>query len=279
MPTFPTPEPIAVTIALPCGDVRLTASERTDTVVEVRPSNPAREADVRAAAETRVEFSDGALLVKAPEQRGWLGRTGSIAVTIALPAGSQVRGDAALGEFQAAGRLGACRFKAASGDVQIEQTSALWLETSNGDIAVGRADGEVHVSSASGDVRIRHIDGPATIRNANGENWIGEITGDLQISAAHGDIAVDRAHAGARVKSASGDIRVGDVRRGTVILETASGDINVGVGAGSAAWLDVATVSGDVRNMLDATDGPGDAADTLELRARTSSGDIVIRRA
>ncbi|MGI8415742.1 MAG: DUF4097 family beta strand repeat-containing protein, partial [Nakamurella sp.] len=35
MPTFGTPEPITVTIDLPIGDVRLTASDREDTVVEV----------------------------------------------------------------------------------------------------------------------------------------------------------------------------------------------------------------------------------------------------
>jgi hypothetical protein len=39
MPTFDTPEPIAVTIELVVSYVRITASDRTDTVVEVRPSD------------------------------------------------------------------------------------------------------------------------------------------------------------------------------------------------------------------------------------------------
>ena len=43
MPTFDTPEPITVTLELGVGDVRITASDRADTVVEVRPSDPAKE--------------------------------------------------------------------------------------------------------------------------------------------------------------------------------------------------------------------------------------------
>ena len=43
MPEFDTPEPITVEIDLVVGDVRLTASERANTVVEVRPSDPADE--------------------------------------------------------------------------------------------------------------------------------------------------------------------------------------------------------------------------------------------
>ena len=44
MPTFETPEPISVSLELGVGDVRIAASERTDTVVEVRPSDPPKNA-------------------------------------------------------------------------------------------------------------------------------------------------------------------------------------------------------------------------------------------
>ena len=40
MPTFDTPEPISVTVELTLGDVRISAAERTDTVVAVEPSAP-----------------------------------------------------------------------------------------------------------------------------------------------------------------------------------------------------------------------------------------------
>ena len=42
MPTFETPDPISVTIDI-VGDARITASDRTDTVVTVRPpTRPSR---------------------------------------------------------------------------------------------------------------------------------------------------------------------------------------------------------------------------------------------
>ena len=50
MPTFDTPEPISVTVELGVGDLRIVASDRADTMVEVRPSDAAKKADVAAAA-------------------------------------------------------------------------------------------------------------------------------------------------------------------------------------------------------------------------------------
>ena len=42
MPKFETPEPISVTLDYAVGNVRISASDRTDTVVEVRPSDDPR---------------------------------------------------------------------------------------------------------------------------------------------------------------------------------------------------------------------------------------------
>ena len=53
MPTFDTPEPVAAVVELVVGDVRITASDRDDTAVEVRPSDESHEPDVRAAEQTR----------------------------------------------------------------------------------------------------------------------------------------------------------------------------------------------------------------------------------
>ena len=68
MPTYDTPEPISVSLELGVGDIRITAGDRTDTVVEVRPSDPANKDDVAAAEQTRVEYADGRLTVKAPKR-------------------------------------------------------------------------------------------------------------------------------------------------------------------------------------------------------------------
>ena len=111
MPTFDTPEPISVTVELGVGDIRLVASDRTDTIVEVRPSDDAKRSDVTAAQQTRVEYASGRLLIKAP--KGWRqytfrGGGESIDVQIDLPAGSHVRGEAGVAAFHCIGRLGQC---------------------------------------------------------------------------------------------------------------------------------------------------------------------------
>ncbi len=280
MPTFDTPEPISVAIDLVVGDARITASDRDDTVVQVRPGDGSHEADVRAAEQTRVEYAGGRLLVKAPKQRrlGLFGRVGSIDVTIELPAGSEVQGDIAVGAFHCMGRLGECRFKTGAGDIRVDQTGALDLNTGIGAVVVDRATGSAEVSTGSGKVRLREVDGAVVIKNSNGDSWAGEVTGDLRVSAANGAISVDRAHAGVTANTANGDIRVGEVARGSAVLKTACGAIEIGIHAGTAARLDVYTQFGRVHNHMDAYDGPEPADETVDVRARTSYGDIVIRR-
>jgi hypothetical protein len=66
--------------------------------------------------------------------------------------------------------------------------------------------------------------------------------------------------------------------RGAVTLETAMGDIEIGVRTGTAAWLDVKTRFGRVHNSMTAAESPDSAADTVEVRASTSFGDITVRR-
>jgi hypothetical protein len=283
MPTFQTPEPITASIDLTVGDARIAASDRDDTVVEVRPTNPDNDADVRAAAETRVEFTPGSgqLVVRGPKQRGLgrLAKTASIDISVELPTGSQVDGSAAVATFRLLGRVGSCRLKTSTGDVQIEETGPLDIATSMGAVTVERVAGNADVRTASGRVRIREIDGGAVIKNSNGDSWVGDVHGDLRINAANGDIEVDRARASVDAATANGDVRVGDVARGSSSLKTALGQIEVGIHAGSAARLDAHTSMGRVRNEMDATDQPGAGEEMVEVRARTSYGDIVIRRA
>ena len=281
MPTFETPGPISAVIDLVVGDARITASDRDDTVVEIRPSDASHEQDVRVAEQTRVEYSAGRLLITAPRQRALslFGRPGSINVTIDLPSGSDVYGDASVVAFRCTGRLGECRVKTSAGDVQLEQTGPLEVNTGAGAIAVDRAVGPAEISTGSGRVRLGQIDGTAVIKNSNGDSWIGEVTGDLRVNAANGDISVGHADAGVTASTANGDVRVGELMRGEASLKTGFGEIEVGIHAGTAARLDVHTGFGQIRNQMDASDGPGPSDQTVEVRARTSYGDIVIRRA
>jgi hypothetical protein len=281
MPTFDTPEPIVVTVELAVGDLRIVASDRIDTVVEVRPSNSSRKGDVDAARQTRVEYADGRLLIKAP--KGWRhftprGGHESIDVEIAVPAGSQLRGGAAVAEVRCTGRLGECHYKISAGNLHFAQTGPVQLKTSVGDITVEQVGGDAELTTSSGAVRIDRIDGAAVVRNSNGDTWIGDVTGDLRVSAANGKIVVDRAQAAVVAKTANGDVRIDEVARGGVEVRTARGRIDVGVADGVAAWLDLNTSFGNVRNGLEDAAQPEAGEGTVEVRARTAFGDITINR-
>ena len=125
---------------------------------------------------------------------------------------------------------------------------------------------------------LRELDRSAVIKNSNGDTWVGVAGGDVRLNAANGSIAVDLAQASVGAKSANGDVRLGEVVRGSVVLETKIGDLEVGVREGTAAWLDVSSRFGRVHNSLDAADAPEPSAETVEVRARTSVGEVVIRR-
>jgi DUF4097 and DUF4098 domain-containing protein YvlB len=280
MPTFETPEPITATIDVPVGDVRLVAGDRATTTIDVVPSDEANAEDVKVAQQTRVEFADGQLLVRAPRTRSWLSRTpgGSVAVTVELPAGSEVRGTGAMTDYHADGALGRCQLKTAMGHVRLGRVKGLALKLGLGDVSVDRVSGHAEVTTASGEVRLSELESSAVVKNSNGATWIGVAGGDLRVQAANGAITVDEAHATVIAKSANGDVRVGDAVRGTVVLETHLGHLEVGIREGTSAYLDVRASAGRVYNSLEAADGPEPSAETVELRARTGAGDVVIRR-
>jgi hypothetical protein len=282
MPTFATPEPIAVAIELGAGDIRITAADRTETNVEVRPRDPSKKSDVTAAENTQVTFANGVLVIKAPRgRRRYNPRNGSesIAVEIDLPTGSRVRAAAGFAALRTTGRLGECHIRTGSGDVNLDEASDVDLKSGHGDIAVARATGRVEIATGSGAVRLARVDGSATIKNASGDTSVGEIGGDLRVSAARSTISVGRARGAVTAKSAHGDMRLNEVRRGPVVAETGFGSIEVGVVDGVAAWLDLSTGFGRVRNDLDSADAPPPGEDAVEVRARTGYGDITIRRA
>ena len=280
MPRFETPEPVSVTIALIVGDVRISASDRGDTVVQVSPSDSSKRSDVRAAEQTRVEYSDGRLLITAPKswkQYSPFSGPESIDVSIELPVGSHVDGEASVADLRCEGRLGECRFTTSAGQIQIDQAGPLHLNTGAGRVTVDRAIGRTEVTG-SGQVHVRAIEGPGVLKNLNGVTWVGEVTGDLRCNSANGDISVERALGSVDAKTANGDIRVGEVVRSSIALVTSFGQLELGIREGTAALLDVASRFGRVHNTLTASDGPEPSDETVQVRARTSYGDIVILR-
>ena len=107
MPKYDTPAALTTVLDIPAGRIRLVASDRTDTTVEVLPANAARGRDVKAAGETTVTCTDGTLRITAPAAGNQLlGASGSVEITVQLPAGSHVQARAAAADLRGVGRLG-----------------------------------------------------------------------------------------------------------------------------------------------------------------------------
>ncbi|MFD4859519.1 DUF4097 family beta strand repeat-containing protein [Streptomyces atratus] len=278
MPSFDTPEAISVTARVEAGSIQFTAGDRLDTVVEMRPRNPKKDLDVRTAEQTEVTYAGGALTVRTPKSN-LFGRTGIVDVTVELPTGSRVDMTGAWTQVLGEGRLGEVRVKTSSGDVRLDTTGPLKLTASHGSITVDRVEGTAEITTSSGSLRVGLVDGPAVLKNSHGTTTVGAATGELRVSGANGDIEIRRAEDSVTATTAHGTLRVGEVARGTVQLETSYGAIEVGVREGTAAWLDVTSGSGQVRNTLTASEAPEETEDTVKVRARTRHGNIDIRRA
>ena len=281
MPTFPTPGPLHVAVEASGGDIRIVATERTDTVVTVTPRHPDKPADVRAAEQVQVELSGDVLSVKGLKswrQLSPFGGHGLADITVDLPARSNVAATTAIGKVVTDGELGRVNAKSAMGDITIEHMATGRAKTAFGDVRIDRVDGDLDVSTASGDLHIGDVHGSATMKNSNGGTSVGHVTGDLKVKAANGRIDVDRVDRSAVCKTANGSTRVGQVGEGDVLLTAAAGGMEIGIPEGTAAWLDLNSQYGDVRNELQSTDGPGRSERTVKVTAKTYSGDIVVRR-
>ncbi|NEA99485.1 DUF4097 family beta strand repeat-containing protein [Streptomyces sp. SID13726] len=278
MPSFDTPEAISVTAHVGAGSLRIAASDRLDTVVEVRPGSPKRDRDVRAAEQTEVTFANGVLTVRTKERRV-IGPSGTVDVAVELPTGSRVDVTGSWTQVLGEGRLGEVRVKTSGGDVRLDTTGPLKLTSSHGSTIVDRVEGTAEITISTGSLRVGLIDGSAVLKNAQGTTTVGAVTGDLRVSGAHGDIDIARADSSVTATTAAGALRIAEVASGTVQLETSYGAIDIGVREGTAAWLDVRSERGVVHNTLASADAPAETEDTVKVRARTRWGNIDVRRA
>ncbi|WP_033338703.1 DUF4097 family beta strand repeat-containing protein [Catenuloplanes japonicus] len=280
MPVYQTPESIDVIIELSAGDIRVTAADRTDTVVEVRTSDENDASDVEAAGQIRVDYTDGTLRVTGPKRMFDFSRkTRSVEVTIALPTDSRLSGKVDAGDYRCTGRLGKSSLKLSAGNVRVERTGALHVDVSAGHVTADEIAGDADIHTGTGRVRIGAVGGGAVIKNSNGDTTVETVAGDLRVRSANGEIQVGNAGAGVDAKTSNGAIRLGRVNGGAITLASGNGDLDVGIAEGVAAWLEVNTGFGHVRNDLTSTSGPAGDGRTVEVRGRTAFGDVLIHRA
>lgn len=159
MYTFHTPHPIAVTVDVLAADVTVIGSDRTDSVVVVRPADESKKADVRAAEQTVVEFAGDVLSVTTPKT--WrtytpFGGNPAIAVTIEVPAGSELTSTTGVGRVLGVGELGHCELTVSLGDITVERPQGpVTAKTAKGDIRIGAAvRGELRLETSVGELEV-----------------------------------------------------------------------------------------------------------------------------
>ena len=276
MPTFATPGPIAATVQLAGAQVRVTASDRTDTVVLVEPINEASRSDVKVADKTKVDFAGGQLSVKTTTPGD---KNGSVAITIDLPAGSSLVAYLAHSGVRADGSFGESELHMASGRVQLDRVDALQANIAAGEVAIGHIAGRATIDGGAVAVRISEVKGTVGLRSSGGQIWIGHASADLDLSSGSGGFDIDRADGSVTAKTGNGAIRIGRLTRGQAELSNRSGNIEVGISEGTAARVDANSKRGSVRNSVPSQENPDPSDDKVTVHARTRYGDIIIQRA
>ncbi|HEY8192311.1 MAG TPA: DUF4097 family beta strand repeat-containing protein [Gaiellaceae bacterium] len=248
--TFSTPGQVKLEISIPGGDVDVETVEGDTTSVELEVGGrDGEELEREAQIELRPRGDRYEVVVAAHPSRGrgfLRGRNGDYRVRISAPHGAAVEANVASADIDGRGRYADVRVNTASGDVKFE-----------------RIEGEARVDSASGDVRIERV-------------------GSAKMNSASGDIRIDETADGADVNTASGDVDLKSVEGGEVKVNSASGDVDVGIAKGSRLWVEAQSLSGDTSSELELESGAPVASDEgplVELKARTLSGDITVRRA
>lgn len=193
MLTFDTPAPISAVLDIPAGRIQLIAADRTDTTVEVLPADPAKSSDTRAAEQTTVTYADGVLRITTARPINKLvGPSGSLEVTVRVPADSHLEATAASAELRGVGRLGDVALDGAYRQIKIDEAASVRLTAIDGDVEVGRLNGPAEISTARGDITVAEaLRGTVVLRTQSGHISVAAAAGvsaALDAGTGHGRV-------------------------------------------------------------------------------------------
>lgn len=268
---FETHQPIGLYVELGKGTLSITATDTTESTVEIT----GRDAD-----QVRVEQNGREIAVIAPRNRtGFLGGDSRLDVEIVVPLGSDLATKTGSADVTVEGTLGSCEIKSGSGDVRVAVLAGpALIETGSGDIDVDVANAELRVKSGSGDVKVGHAEGSVAASTGSGDVEIGTSNGPAAVKTGSGDFRITEASDDVSMATGSGDLIIGTARRGKFLMKAASGDVHIGIPAGTPVWTDLQTLSGSIHSNLAGAGQPAEGADHVELRAKVVSGDIVLNQ-
>jgi DUF4097 and DUF4098 domain-containing protein YvlB len=160
-------------------------------------------------------------------------RSGSINIRVHVPTNSRIQFASSSADLRCAGQVG---------DIEIN--------TSSGDARIDHVAGDMRRKSASGDTQFNRIDGDLSVHSASGDVRGGTVGGGLTSRSASGDTRIDSVGESVKAQSASGEIEIDGLWSGVTRVNSASGDVQLGVAEGVSVWLDLTSISGDTRSEL-----------------------------
>jgi DUF4097 and DUF4098 domain-containing protein YvlB len=262
---YATPEPIRLRVELPAGELEVDAERgRKETEVELRPLRD-NDASRAAVEDATVRLRDGELTVEVHERRRLGVRRAQVGVVVRCPEGSDASVRTKSADVLGRGRFGAVAIGAVAGRVN-------W-----GEIA-----GDGHVDTVSGDVRLGPVAGDLDVNTVSGDVAVERVGGRLRMNGVSAAVDIREAAGPVKADTVSGDVAVGSVENGDVVLASVSGDLHVGVKRGSRVSVDATAVSGTLESEIDLSGGAppaGEEGPLVALRAHTVSGDLRIVRA
>jgi hypothetical protein len=249
--TYHTPLPLTLEVSIPSGDIDVHTAGGEETSISV-------DGDERLLEHVEVR-QDGNRVSVSLRDKNKIGFSFSLGSIIFGDGGLRVRAHVPHGA--------GVKVKTASADTEIEGH----LRT-------------LDVNGVSGDVRVRgEISDDATVKTVSGDIELERVHGDLSVQTVSGDARVRGTAGSVEAKSVSGDIRLEALTAGETRFSSVSGDIEIGIAAGSMLDVDAGSTSGDLASEVPlATEPPSGedaAAPTVILRGRTVSGDVRVFRA
>lgn len=154
MQKFDTAGPVSVVLDIPAGRVRLIASDRSDTTVQVLPAEESKKRDVKAVQQTEVSYHDGVVRIVTADAHKMLGGSGSLEVTVEVPTGSRVEGKAGAAELSSSGRLGEVAFDGGYQKVELDEVAGARLKVHTGQVRIARLTGPAQISNSQGDITV-----------------------------------------------------------------------------------------------------------------------------
>ncbi|MHC0431191.1 DUF4097 family beta strand repeat-containing protein [Streptomyces sp. O3] len=196
MQKFTTATPITAVLNVPAGRIQVIAADRADATVEIRPANPAKGRDVKAAEQSAAAYENGVLRIDAPAAKNqYFGPSGAVEVTLRLPTGSAVEAKADCAEVRGVGRLGHVTVDGALGTVKLDEAASARLSAQAGDVTVGRLTGPAEISTQKGDIRVTEAaSGTVVLRTRMGDVSVGAAAGvSARLDAGTGQGRIDNA--------------------------------------------------------------------------------------